>query len=81
MADLIERVFALASEIRYVAVYLDGQVYILDNLTSRVLPQEQVTQYVPYYSVNETTRWAHVPPAATMLSERAQPMTPGAEAN
>jgi predicted transglutaminase-like cysteine proteinase len=63
------------------AVYLDGQVYILDNLTSRVLPQEQVTQYVPYYSVNETTRWAHVPPAATMLSERAQPMTPSAEAN
>jgi hypothetical protein len=36
---------------------------------------------VPYYSVNETTRWAHVPPADTMLSERSQPMTPSAEAN
>jgi predicted transglutaminase-like cysteine proteinase len=50
------------------AVYLRGEVYILDNLTRAVLPQEQVTQYVPYYSVNETTRWAHVAPAGTVLS-------------
>ena len=50
------------------AVYLDGQVYVLDNLTSAVLPQEQVSQYVPYYSINETTRWAHVPPAETVAS-------------
>jgi predicted transglutaminase-like cysteine proteinase len=50
------------------AVYLDREVYILDNLTTAVLPQEQVSQYVPYYSVNETTRWAHVAPADTVVS-------------
>jgi predicted transglutaminase-like cysteine proteinase len=53
------------------AVYLDDQVVILDNLTRAVLPQEQVTQYVPYYSINETTRWAHVPPADTLVSSAA----------
>jgi predicted transglutaminase-like cysteine proteinase len=63
------------------AVYLDDQVYILDNLTSAILPQERVANYVPYYSVNETTRWAHVPPANTMLSAGSQPMTPSAEAH
>jgi predicted transglutaminase-like cysteine proteinase len=50
------------------AVYLKGEVYILDNLTTAVLPQEQLSQYVPYYSINETTRWAHVPPADTVVS-------------
>ena len=50
------------------AVYLDGDVYVLDNLTTAVLPQEQISQYVPYYSINETTRWAHVPPADTVVS-------------
>ena len=50
------------------AVYLDDHIFILDNLTQAVLPQEEVTQYVPYYSINETTRWAHVPPAETLVS-------------
>jgi predicted transglutaminase-like cysteine proteinase len=63
------------------AVYLEDEVYILDNLTNAILPQERVVHYVPYYSVNETTRWAHVPPADTMLSARSQPMTPSAEAD
>ena len=53
------------------AVYLDDQVYILDNLTRAVLPQEQLTHYVPYYSINETTRWAHVAPADTLVSSAA----------
>ena len=50
------------------AVYVGDQVYILDNLTRAVLPHERVTQYVPYYSINETTRWAHVMPADTLVS-------------
>ena len=58
------------------AVYLDDQVVILDNLTRAVLPQEQVTQYVPYYSINETTRWAHVPPADTLVSSAAGRSSP-----
>lgn len=50
------------------AAYVGDQVYILDNLTRAVLPDERVTQYVPYYSINETTRWAHVMPADTLVS-------------
>jgi predicted transglutaminase-like cysteine proteinase len=56
------------------AVYLNDQVYILDNLTRAVLPQERLAHYIPYYSINETTRWAHVPPAdsswAAVASDR-----------
>jgi Bacterial transglutaminase-like cysteine proteinase BTLCP len=63
------------------AVYLDGEVYILDNLTKAVLQQERISQYVPYYSINETTRWAHVPAANTLVSSRSERMTPSAEAD
>ena len=63
------------------AVYVDEEVYILDNLTKAVLPQERIGQYVPYYSVNETTRWAHVAPVETLVSSRTERMTPSAEAD
>jgi predicted transglutaminase-like cysteine proteinase len=63
------------------AVYVDGEVYILDNLTKAVLAQEQIGQYVPYYSVNETTRWAHVAPVETLVSSRTERMTPSATAD
>jgi predicted transglutaminase-like cysteine proteinase len=43
------------------AVYLEGDILIMDSLFEGVLPHNQVTFYKPYYSVNETTRWAHVP--------------------
>jgi predicted transglutaminase-like cysteine proteinase len=48
------------------AVYDGSQVYILDSLFSAVLKQEFVKQYKPYYSVNETTRWAHLVPKTTV---------------
>jgi predicted transglutaminase-like cysteine proteinase len=60
------------------AVYLDDQVYILDNLIRAVLPQEEITHYVPYYSVNETTRWAHVTPVDTLVSSSASSHGPTA---
>jgi predicted transglutaminase-like cysteine proteinase len=63
------------------AVYVDGEVYILDNLTKAVLAQEQIGQYVPYYSVNETTRWAHVAPVETLVSSRTERMAPSATAD
>ena len=53
------------------AVYLPEKVVILDNLTNAVLPHGRVSQYRPYYSVNETTRWAHVPPGQIMLSAQS----------
>ncbi|MEC9291279.1 MAG: transglutaminase-like cysteine peptidase [Pseudomonadota bacterium] len=36
--------------------------YVMDSLFDVVLPDSQVMQYLPYYSVNETTRWAHIVP-------------------
>jgi predicted transglutaminase-like cysteine proteinase len=50
------------------AVYLGDEVYILDNLSPAVLRQEQVGNYVPYYSVNESARWAHTPPDAVVVT-------------
>jgi len=59
------------------AVYEGEQVYILDNLTRAIVPQEQLTQYVPYYSINENTRWAHVKPAKA-VAQSSNGMTPAA---
>ena len=44
----------------FAATYYDGKVYVLDNVSDTVLTQEHSKYYVPTYSVNETTRWAHV---------------------
>ena len=63
-----------------VAVYLGDQVYILDNLTRAVLLQEETTHYTPYYSINETTRWAHVAPAKALASSSASGRAPTAAA-
>lgn len=60
------------------AVYLGDRVYILDNLTRSVVPQEEMTRYVPYYSINETTRWAHVTPVRSLVSSPASNQTPTA---
>jgi predicted transglutaminase-like cysteine proteinase len=60
------------------AVYLDDRVYILDNLTKAVLPQEEMDHYVPYYSINETTRWAHVTPVRALVSSSENSHTPTA---
>ena len=42
------------------AVYLDGDAYILDNLSNAVLSHSRIRQYSPQYSVNEVGRWAHL---------------------
>lgn len=61
------------------AVYLDDEVYILDNLSRTVLRQHQVEHYVPYYSINETTRWAHVRPVETTVTAQAERTAPSAK--
>lgn len=58
------------------AVYLDDDVYILDNLSRAVLAQAEVTRYVPYYSINERSRWAHISPSNTLVSQDAERPTP-----
>jgi predicted transglutaminase-like cysteine proteinase len=46
------------------AVNLDGQSYVLDNVSDLVLSHLKYEHYVPQYSVNEIYRWAHVSPGA-----------------
>lgn len=41
------------------AVYLPEGVVVLDNLTEEILPQERLTRYRPYYSLNEAALWLH----------------------
>lgn len=50
------------------AAYVDGDVLILDNVTSEVRSQAEVTEYAPYYSVNEQARWAHAAAPANVAS-------------
>ena len=42
------------------AVYLAGEVFILDNLSELVLPHGRLPDYQALYSFNETRRWAHI---------------------
>lgn len=60
------RIVALKDRIRNIghailAVYTEGEVYVLDNQTNLVLPHSRYKHYVPQYSVNEKYRWMHVP--------------------
>jgi len=44
------------------AVYYEGNAYILDNLSNLVLPHTRLTHYRPQFSVNENYRWVHMVP-------------------
>lgn len=46
------------------AVKLDDELYILDNVSDLVLSHLKYEHYIPQYSVNEFYRWAHVTPGA-----------------
>lgn len=61
------------------AVHVEGEIYILDNLFQAILPQMKVRQYLPYYSVNEQARWAHLRPDTLMLSSTPWTVIPSAE--
>ena len=63
------RIVLLRDSIRNIAhavlaVRLDGDVYILDNMSDLVLSHLKYEHYIPQYSVNEFFRWAHVSPGA-----------------
>lgn len=49
------------------AVYLADQILVLDSVFDAVLPHEFISFYAPQYSINETTRWAHVIPSAPLV--------------
>ncbi len=44
----------------FLAAYHENRVYILDNVSNTIFTQDRTNYYVPFYSVNETTRWAHL---------------------
>lgn len=50
------------------AVHDGEQVWILDNVTNAVLRHDRLGHYVPYYSVNEEARWAHLPLGNTLTA-------------
>jgi predicted transglutaminase-like cysteine proteinase len=56
-----------------VVVYVDGEPQVLDSLLPDVLPAAQVTHYRPYYSINETGWWLHLPNAIPPQRLAAQP--------
>jgi predicted transglutaminase-like cysteine proteinase len=41
------------------AVYIDGNPYILDNQISKVVPASSIHHYQPVYSINENGWWLH----------------------
>jgi predicted transglutaminase-like cysteine proteinase len=41
------------------AVYVDGKPQLLDNLRDDIVPASSVTDYRPYYSINEKGWWYH----------------------
>ena len=60
------RIVAVKDRIRglghaILAVFIHGDAYILDNMTSVVFTHTKYTHYAPLYSVNEEYRWAHIP--------------------
>ncbi len=42
------------------AVYQDNDILILDSLSNFITTHTRYRHYIPQYSMNETTRWAHV---------------------
>ena len=46
-------------------VFMDGDAYVLDNLTNLVLSHRRMTRYAPQFTVNEAFLWRHVVPKAT----------------
>ncbi len=58
------------------AVHVEEDVYILDNLFQAVLPQHMVSQYLPYYSVNEKARFSHLPPNGLLMASAPWTIAP-----
>lgn len=57
---VIEKIRNIAHAI--LAVYINDDAYILDNLSPNVLSHTKSRNYAAQYSVNEEFRWAHVLP-------------------
>ncbi|MCH8997447.1 MAG: transglutaminase-like cysteine peptidase [Proteobacteria bacterium] len=59
------RIVILMDEIRGIghsvlAIYVENDILILDSLSNLIVSHTRYKQYIPQYSMNETTRWAHI---------------------
>jgi predicted transglutaminase-like cysteine proteinase len=59
------RIVILWDEIRGIghailAIYEENDILVLDSLSNLILSHSRYKQYKPQYSMNETTRWAHI---------------------
>ncbi len=59
------RVVILMDDIRGIghavlAIYQEDDILILDSLSNLIVPHVRYKHYIPQYSMNETTRWAHI---------------------
>ena len=76
-ADALRVVLLRASDRRpahaVLAAYLAGEAFILDNLSERVLPHDQVSDYQAVYSFNETRRWTHFSATTDAKAGRLKP--------
>lgn len=62
-ADLMRMVVlrdaAIGLDHAVLAVYVDGEPMLLDNLRTGIVPASEVSYYHPYYSINENGWWYH----------------------
>ncbi len=58
------------------AVYQKTDILILDNLADVILSHNDVQNYSPLYSVNQTTRWIHKPKAINQGTSASQDFKP-----
>lgn len=59
------RIVILMDEIRNIGhavltIEEGGDILVLDSLSNLLLPHTKYKHYAPQYSMNETTRWAHI---------------------
>ncbi|HWE73421.1 MAG TPA: transglutaminase-like cysteine peptidase [Stellaceae bacterium] len=59
MRMVVLRDAALSLDHAVLAVYVDGEPLLLDNLRNTVVPARSVSDYHPYYSINENGWWSH----------------------
>jgi predicted transglutaminase-like cysteine proteinase len=59
MRMVVLRDAAISLDHAVLAVYVNGEPLLLDNLRSEIVPARNVSYYHPYYSINENGWWSH----------------------
>jgi hypothetical protein len=58
---------------------IDGEAWILDNVTNALRTDRELPHYVPYYSVNASARWAHIMPREPVVAAQEAESTPAGD--